>query len=879
MKVKVILRAPKSQIPLYMTLNDAKFGGKDVATSLDVVESNEVVEWVNIPQTEENLEVAPQKKLEITADHNQAKSNTKTNSGNERGRIGGSTGDDGEKPSRNSSPFSPTPNDRHKYNVTQLKEVLPIVKAKASEKAGSPESENSSKNLQGLNELESLLSRKLDRDLSSSGVMMGATAAGTKYNGKELKSNLRKKYFKSPNLKGGNSKDLYDFNKKFRSNDDFQEIWDGALTRVEEEASNASENSQDSADELATRKIIENEIENASKIDSIHCDIAKAFKNLTLEPYLCRPSQEGLHSPNVHYGPPFLNELSQKVPLIPTNHYSPKNNSRNMYNLIHCSGDQQIDPVSPGVASSSFPIPIQNPVQAINQGQAAKPTPRLRATHKLDNIHHLQNQYNLQKPNLQIHNSNPIHKTGKEPTLNPNSSNLNVKQSTNNQDSNLTAPHDSGNFKPKLNQHSSSKEEKIDSKSELSSAFSRLNSELSNTNVILCRYLNNGAEPNHIGRGGTNDKITNRLIEDFQNQLAELESLFGKIRSTFQSGNSTSEPKERSFGDVDSWKDHADKAKVGSSVVNQMEPETGKFSNKVPNTDLPLLTEIPNQVKTGAKLIKTNRSSQIEIPFQIFSRPDPGRSSSVPVHEKQLVNQDQVGRNTNDTTIKNVNCSTRYPFLKEIKEFPRNKSLNSNRISNKLPQTKIGLKPNSSLEKINLQPEERGRPKLSEQTNPRGARRDFVAENKSNVIFNATKSSSSLQINQLNKKGTRLSKKSQPNPPNTNFNNHPGPSRTKYFGSFDRNEIYPSLKVGGPISRMNGFCHTHFPCFPSSYHDQYPNNGNRDFINRNYQHFDYGNFIPQQKTSPNYFEFGGISSNNTYDTPRCPYWCNMICRI
>ncbi|EEA06966.1 uncharacterized protein CMU_033510 [Cryptosporidium muris RN66] len=47
MKVKVILRAPKSQLPLYMTLNSAKYGYKDVSASLKVVESNEVIKWLS----------------------------------------------------------------------------------------------------------------------------------------------------------------------------------------------------------------------------------------------------------------------------------------------------------------------------------------------------------------------------------------------------------------------------------------------------------------------------------------------------------------------------------------------------------------------------------------------------------------------------------------------------------------------------------------------------------------------------------------------------------------------------------------------------------------------------------------------------------------
>ncbi|KAL7069243.1 hypothetical protein ACR3K2_01780 [Cryptosporidium serpentis] len=47
MKVKVILRAPKSQLPLCMTLNSAKHGHKDVSASLKVVESNEVIKWLS----------------------------------------------------------------------------------------------------------------------------------------------------------------------------------------------------------------------------------------------------------------------------------------------------------------------------------------------------------------------------------------------------------------------------------------------------------------------------------------------------------------------------------------------------------------------------------------------------------------------------------------------------------------------------------------------------------------------------------------------------------------------------------------------------------------------------------------------------------------
>ncbi|OII75714.1 hypothetical protein cand_029590 [Cryptosporidium andersoni] len=59
MKVKVILRAPKSQLPLYMTLNSAKHGHKDVSASLKVVESNEVIKWLSDYKSRPKFLVVP----------------------------------------------------------------------------------------------------------------------------------------------------------------------------------------------------------------------------------------------------------------------------------------------------------------------------------------------------------------------------------------------------------------------------------------------------------------------------------------------------------------------------------------------------------------------------------------------------------------------------------------------------------------------------------------------------------------------------------------------------------------------------------------------------------------------------------------------------
>ncbi|KAJ1610293.1 hypothetical protein OIY81_2090 [Cryptosporidium canis] len=868
MKVKVILRAPKSQIPLYMTLNDAKFGNEEVTTSLNVIESDEVVHWVNntngtIPSS---LQIAPQKQLEISEDLARSISSSLSEILKNKNlpRKGSENRIRDIKNSFNLSSI------RHKYKDAHIKDAI----------AGKGEAESAEKNEgddfkgqeledtahqitperpkdEKIEKLERLLSHDLSPPQSSGSSSMGALV-GSKYNGKELKSNLRKKYLRTSNAKS--VKNPYDYNKKFRSNDEFPD-WQGFYPVFDDMEAEDSPVHDES--ERIIQEKIQNEIDNATKMESIQCEIAKTFKNLTLSPCLCK-GPESIDAPYdrnqvIFQKRLFLNELHEKVPTrYSQNYVSPKNNSHNMYLLIHGSGEEFKATDSPKNAAKSK-VPINSP---------KKDCAIIEKQHR-----------NSQSP------KNP-HCPSETPKTNGSGTHDNEEHRAMDSNKNEKSP-----------------------KSQLSQALSRLSLELSNANSILDQCMK---EKEDIV-----SSLDEAFIKDLQGQLDSLGTLYRKMQIKDEDsdviGNENDKVTDSHWSDDRSNIDSETDCKFNLAENFGLERSPNIDSNKVPNTNLPLLNEVSYQRKNGVDLpskrlpIQRAVHSYYENPpvFQGSNKLESKRSISVPAHEKFLDDH-------HSQYEKNTKSIGEIPYINEIQGHYKNKDLmgagntsnvnNSNLATNKPPQSKIGLKPNSSSERLSLEIEEksRGRARSHDNIHPRTATRDFVAENKSNVALNAIKSSSSLLQSHLNKKGTRLLKKkssigrTHQNPPtrndeapsrfernhnhNQNLNHHLHPDEFNSFNS--RNEIYPSLEVGGPIARMNGTCGGFVPCFQGSYFNGHYDPHFTGFSgnyhgNNNYPkvpHFHQPNY---QRVN-NYIGANGLLDSKT---PRCPYWCNLICKI
>ncbi|OII74021.1 uncharacterized protein cubi_02823 [Cryptosporidium ubiquitum] len=929
MKVKVILRAPKSQIPLYMTLNDAKFGNEEVTTSLNVIESNEVVRWVNDTSVKSptNLQVAPQKQLVISEDLARSISKGISEIFNSKNKVN-KINDNRVRDLKSNSNLL---NIRHKYNVCHIKDAFPEKKIateliKKNEDAVDNNIETNKDDVGGeknpeIGKVEKLLSQDLEKVFPSSSGSMGALF-GSRYNGKELKSNLRKKYFKGLNSKSNRS---YEYNKKFRSNEDFPEDFHELFPKFDDsdEEKDVNINLKDNDIDLSKttemiQKKIQDEIDNASKMESIQNEIAKTFKNLTLNPCLCKAS-ESFNKPydrnqviiQKHLS---LNELRKKIPLKNGyNHASPKNNSHNMYFLIHGSGKETESAVLPKDLKSRPVSNFPNKSSYTDQGKISKSpknanlkdeyhglNPNFKYAHTPEN-----NDQEIKHPQGEGENGDGHRNEGKNEDANERKS--------------LGEGEDSGRSevlnKFKGSDEKKSQKEDSDPKSRLFNALSRLNLELSNTNSALEQCLKEEDLVSSI------DEV---FIKGLQEKLENLELLYKRMQINFNQDNPLqdlnqidNQSKYFHLNDDQNNQYNDNEAKMflnednNNNNNNGIETASMINSNKVPNTNLPLLTDIPSQKKDGTNLVmrklpiqKIVHSQNKSPTFQTLNKIDSKRSVSVPAHEKQL---------SNLYCEKSTNSLGEIPSLNKPQENSRNKSLisigsfssvNSNHsITSKSPLSKVGLKPNSSSEKLSFYSEEesRGRTRPKDYSHPRTYTRDFVAENKSNVVLNASKSSSSLLQNNQNKKSTKLQKK-KPSIEKTyqnSFNNDNNSGKINsvnhnqqqlqqdginHFSSTD--EIYPSLEVGGPIARMNRACGGFVPCFPGSYlNTNYdPNLGNfpgNHYNRSNYHHINNYSQFPQYQ-QPNFQRMNSyIGTNNFVDnnTPRCPYWCNLICRI
>ncbi|KAK9171405.1 Uncharacterized protein cmbei_7001510 [Cryptosporidium meleagridis] len=888
MKVKVILRAPKSQIPLYMTLNDAKFGNEEVSTSLNVVESDEVVNWVNTKneRSPTNLQIAPQKQLVIYDDLARSISNSISDI------IKNKANNSMENRVRDLKSNSILSSERHKYNVSHVKDALfvkktvpelPIKDDNDDLKANSNETIIVEKNPE-VGKIEKLLSQDLDKCSSPNSGPMGVSV-GSKYNGKELKSNIRKKYFKSSNLKG--NKNDYEYNKKFRSNEDFPEYYhdlfpqfnDSSEKKYADDSSKDNNSDQYRNSEMISKKI-KDEIDHASKIESIQCEIVKTFKNLTLSPCLCKSKE----SPNSPYDRNkviiqkslFINELREKA-LSKNNYVSPKNDSRNMYLLIHGSGKEAESAVLSKDLRSNTACNLTNKLSSIDQAKISK---------------------------------------------SPKSSNHRNVSNELNSDQNSEHAFDNNYKETKVKNEQKSQKEDLDPKSQLFQALSRLSLELSNTNLALDQCLKEKEDVissmEEVLIKGLQDKLDNLELlckkiqikqdqDELDEDLNQVENLKKDFHPTYNQDKSQNDNKAN---EVFSEDEHGIERNNHDSYEETFIKNT---FGKLPNTDLPLLRdEILSQEEERTNFVPRKlpikeivQSFNESLKFQPLSRIESKRSISVPVHENQL---------SNSHCEKITKSIEEIPSLCELRDkHHRDKnssssigsfsSINSNNsIISKSPLSKVGLKPNSSSERLCLNIEEgsRGRTKFQGNHHSRTATRDFVAENKSNVMLNATKSSSSLFQNNPNKKNTKLIKKKSPNGKanqnslnNDDHNGKVNETNHKYHlkqngpNNFDSgNEIYPSLEVGGPIARMNGTCGGFVPCFPGSYLNMHydPHFGNfagNNYNRNNYQYMNNHHQFPQYQRS-NYQKMNGyIGANAILDnnTPRCPYWCNLICRI
>lgn len=861
MKVKVILRAPKSQIPLYMTLNDAKFGNEEVVTSLNVVESDEVVHWVNNSNTtlSSNFQIVPQKQLEISEDLARSISSSLSEILKGRGIPRRSVETRIRDLKSGSNDLSGA---RHKYNVSQIKDAVPGKSvaefAERPEERVSPPIESDEGTGRGnsngergpeVERLERLLSCDLDRALSSSSSSMGASF-DSKYNGKALRSNLRKKYFRcSASSKG--SKASYEYNKKFRSNDEFPEL---SLAFDDSREEKETGHSPDQNNTEAIKEKIQREIDNSSKMESIQCEIVKTFKNLTLNPCLCKNPKLSSDRPYdrnqvIYQKRLFLNELHEKVPPKQSQYYvSPKNISRNMYLLIHGSGEEPKDAASPKNLSSR--PAFSSGIESLTREKCGSPP----------------------SPPETL-------KTGGPCGL--------IVQPRGEED---VGGDEQG---PKKD---------LDPKSQLPQALSRLSLELSKASLIIKQCLKEEDVASVIDQA---------FSRDLQEKLDSLELLYRRMQIKTDQDESQNDQDERKSVRLSGLRLHK-----GFEDHAEENPST-PGSNKVPDTNLPLLADdVSFRKKDESNLVPRRLPVQkgvhsyyeaAQTLLQLSSRLESKRSISVPAHERKL--QDPHSE-------KSTKSIGEIPYLNEIQDKSGNKSLvsitgvglnSNNLVTNKPPQSKIGLKPNSSSERLSLELQERtrGRTRSQDLRNPRSNTRDFVAENKSNVALNACKSSSSLLQNNYNKKSTRLLKKKPPSigksqhsstsheeshfryNRNHNQPHHLHQDEFDHFGS--RNETYPSLEVGGPISRMNGMCGGFVPCLPGSYysghHYEYPGfgsfAGNHHLSGASYQHVNSYIRIPHYQ-QPNYQRtnsYIGASGLVDSKTPRCPYWCNLICKI
>ncbi|KAL3126939.1 hypothetical protein CHM_7g1510 [Cryptosporidium hominis] len=930
MKVKVILRAPKSQIPLYMTLNDAKFGNEEVATSLNVVESDEVVRWVNTTNEKSptNLQIAPQKQLVISDDLARSITNSISDIIKNKNKANNSM----ENRVRDLKSNSILSSERHKYNVSHVKDALlvkkmvpefPIKNDNDNVKANSNEAITVEKNPE-IGKIEKLLSQDLDKCSSPNSGTMGVSV-GSKYNGKELKSNIRKKYFKSSNLKGNKSD--YEYNKKFRSNEDFPEYYhdlfpqfnDSSEEKDVDDSPKDSDFDQFRNSEMISKKI-QDEIDHASKIESIQCEIVKTFKNLTLSPCLCK-SQE---SPNNPYDRNkviiqkslFINELREKVPLK-NNYVSPKNDSRNMYLLIHGSGKEAESAVLSKDLKSNTVCNLTDKLSSIDQAKISKspksPNPK-NISHELNSDrkfeHVFDNNYK---------ETNHIHFEGQNKCKSQNQSKSGA------QDENIGKYDHTNDYldkdETKVKNEQKSQKEDLDPKSQLFQALSRLSLELSNTNLALDQCLKEKEDVISSMEGvlikGLQDKLDNLELlykkiqikqdqDELNEDLNQVENLKKDFQSTYYQHKSQNDNEASIF-----FSEHEHGFEQNNHDSHE-ETFNKNNSGKLPNTDLPLLRdemlsqeeEQTNFVTRKPPIQKIVQSYNESFKFQPLSRIESKRSISVPVHENQL---------SNFHCEKNTKSIEEIPSLCELQDKNyRNKNLSSsigsfsninsnNLITSKSPLSKVGLKPNSSSERLspNIEEGSRGRTKFQGNHHSRAATRDFVAENKSNVMLNAAKSSSSLFQNNPNKKNTKLIKKKSPNGKanqnslnnddnngKVNAINHKYHLNQNGVNNFDSgNEIYPSLEVGGPIARMNGTCGGFVPCFPGTYLNMHydPHFGNfpgNNYNRSNYQYMNNHSQFPQYQ-QPNYQKMNGyIGANGIVDnnTPRCPYWCNLICR-
>ncbi|KAK6588348.1 hypothetical protein RS030_6894 [Cryptosporidium xiaoi] len=387
---------------------------------------------------------------------------------------------------------------------------------------------------------------------------------------------------------------------------------------------------------------------------------------------------------------------------------------------------------------------------------------------------------------------------------------------------------------------------------DLSKAISKLNFELSNTSSVLDSFLNK-YKRNSID---VYDSTTKNILE----QLYDLELFYNKIHFLLLNKKSIDDYLDLSNTNNCEYKHYKDPSN----------------SNKIPNTNLPHLNNSSNNTQMNNPILNSNKEENKHIFIEknpSLSSIDSKRSLSVPIHEEEFIDNNSSYYDNNeyyDYDNKNPNTT-----LKD-KSKPVNSTPYMMFNNNKVPQSKVGLKPKSSFEGFSSQGEvSRGRTKIRDQNGSvTRVSRNFVVENKVNVLQNARKSSSSLQILSNDKRASNNPKRNTtlPYKNQTNLQNGKSSSSLSFrnqsleYNRLGRsNDTYPSLEVGGPIAKMN--------CFPK-YMSCLQNNSYPQFKCYQPSH----QYKTEYGLNHNYFyqnheiDYVGGSTN----TKRCPFFCNMI---
>ncbi|KAH8739217.1 hypothetical protein FG386_000693 [Cryptosporidium ryanae] len=388
---------------------------------------------------------------------------------------------------------------------------------------------------------------------------------------------------------------------------------------------------------------------------------------------------------------------------------------------------------------------------------------------------------------------------------------------------------------------------------DLSNAISKLNLELSNTASVLDNFLSKDKH-NPVN---VDDHITKNILE----QLYDLELFYNKIHFLLlNKKNMGNCPDSSGSGNLSGF-------------------QNSKNPGKLPNTSLPRLSNSSVNAKADNTTFNFNDeekkcdldSAAVE-KNQSLNRIDSKRSLSIPLHEEEFINSCCSSYYDNneyyDYDNRNLNV-----LLKD-KNNPRNTTPSTIINNNQVPQSKVGLKPKSTYERSSQGEVIRGRTKMRDQKG-NGTRvfRNFISENKQNVLQNARKSSSSLQILSNRREGSNPMK----NPPlvhKNQINVHQNGKNPSFLRSRNQSfehrrfggncETYPSLEVGGPIAKMNGFSKyiscLQNNCYPPQFKHHQPN----------YQYkTDYGPGYFLQNHEIDY-------TDSCVNTRKCPFFCNVI---